>query len=190
MHSVNVAPFGDALYSHYDQLRRWNPRVSLVGPGTAERVVERHYGESLAGLAFLDGTESTLVDIGSGGGFPGFVLAAARPRQSSVLVEPKTRKWAFLKAAIRAAGLSCRCLNARVDRPLPAELPEKIDVVTLRALALPAAAFEALRDHSPQVRFLLWHGEGLPALPPGFHVSREMRLPMSERRRVVEVRTG
>lgn len=66
------------LWSHYEELRRWNPGLSLVGPGTAVSVMTRHYGESLAGLALLDEMGpcgGVLVDLGSGGGFPGFVLA-------------------------------------------------------------------------------------------------------------------
>ena len=75
-----------ALWAHYEELRRWNERISLVGPGTADEVVERHYGEALAALPLL-GDAASLLDVGSGAGFPGFVLAAARPALEVTLVE-------------------------------------------------------------------------------------------------------
>jgi 16S rRNA (guanine527-N7)-methyltransferase len=69
-------PAQEALWMHFQELRRWNPTVSLIGPGTALEVVERHYGEALAGLGLLPLDARTLLDVGSGAGFPGFVLAA------------------------------------------------------------------------------------------------------------------
>ena len=74
-----------------------------------------------------------LLDLGSGAGFPGIVLAAARPDLEVTLLEARERKWAFLAAACRRAGLACRCLNARVSAnpaDLPAELTEEAGEVT------------------------------------------------------------
>ena len=69
--------------AHYRFLLRWNRQTSLVGPGTIDEAVETHYGESLAALPLLGDAEGkTIVDIGSGAGFPGFVLAAARPART------------------------------------------------------------------------------------------------------------
>ena len=139
-----------ALHAHYLELRRWNRALSLVGPAAAEDVVERHYAEALEGLPLLPASARTLVDVGSGAGFPGFVLAAARRDLAVTLVEPRERRWAFLQAACRRRGLPCRCLNARVDRPLPPDLPERIDVVTLRALKLPRKPSRPWRAASRQ----------------------------------------
>ncbi len=176
----------EILYSHYLELRRWNPRLSLVGPGTAEEVVERHYGESLAALTLLRSRDRSLLDIGSGAGFPGLVLAAAQPTLGVTLVEPRERKWAFLKTAIRRCGLSSRCLNVRVGRPLPQELPCPIDVVTCRALTISQSLVEALLEGSPRLRLLLWYGIGQPDLPD-CSVVREIALFGSKRRRILEI---
>lgn len=176
-----------ALYLHYCELRRWNPRLSLVGPGTAEAVVERHYGESLAALPLLRPDDRVLLDIGTGAGFPGLVLAAARPALAAVLTEPRQRKWAFLKAAVRRSGLSCECLDVRVECPLPRGLPREIDIVTCRALAIPPELLEALGRGSPQTRFLLWSGLEAPRLPAGYLVRREVRLEDSVHRRILEI---
>ena len=176
-----------ALYLHYCELRRWNRRLSLVGPGTADDIVERHYGESLAALPLLRSGDRILLDVGTGAGFPGLVLAAARPSLAAVLTEPRQRKWAFLKTAVRRCGLSCECLDVRVERPLPRGLPREIDVVTCRALALPAELLEALGKGSPRARFLLWSGLEEPRLPAGYLVRREVRLRDSVHRRILEI---
>ncbi len=177
------------LYRHYQELRRWNPRLSLVGPGTAGEVVERHYGESLAGLPLIE-PGARLLDVGSGGGFPGFVLAAAEPSLQAVLVEARQRKWAFLEAARRAAALSCVCLDARVGAASAAALPAVVDVVTVRALKLPPRdlAWLGLRL-APTGCLLLWSGEIDPVLPDSLVVAERRRLAGAHRQllRVVAV---
>ena len=60
------------------------------------------------------------------------------------LVEARERKWAFLAAAARRAALPCRCLDVRVQLPLPTGLPESIDVITSRALRLAPEIWSAL----------------------------------------------
>ena len=178
----------EALYLHYSELRRWNPRLSLIGPGTASEAVERHYGESLAALPLIRSEDRSLLDIGSGAGFPGLVLAAARPDLQVILTEPRQRKWAFLKAAVRRCGLSCQCLDVRVGRPLPRGRPREIDIVTFRALVISPGLIEALARGFPRVRCLFWSGAKLPQLPAGFQVSRELPLSGSDHRRILEVR--
>lgn len=178
-----------ALHAHYQELCRWNPSLSLVGPAAAADVVERHYAESLHGVPLVPQEARTLVDIGSGAGFPGFVLAAALPRLDVVLVEPRERRWAFLESACRRAALPCRCLNARVDSPLPQGLPEQIDVVTFRALKLSPEALAALASRfTAASRVLLWAGESPPDLPVGLAAGRVRPLAGSRRRRILEFR--
>lgn len=176
---------GDALLAHYEELRRWSSRLSLVGPGGVEGVLARHYGESLAALPLLRSTDRTLLDVGSGAGFPGLVLAAARPALRVILVEARARKWAFLKAAARRAGLSCACVNARVRSPLPEEIPGALDVVTSRAVKVEAAWVEPLVERNPGVRFLLWRGDRASPLPAAWTITRELRL-SEGRGRIVE----
>jgi 16S rRNA (guanine527-N7)-methyltransferase len=178
----------DALYAHYLELARWNRTLSLIGPGTAGDFVVRHYGESLAALPLVP-EEGELVDLGSGAGFPGLVIAAARPRLAVTLVEARERKWSFLRAAARRAALPCRCLDVRVGVPLPTGLPAAIDRVTARALKLDAAVLGALAGRlRPAGSLLLWAGDELPELPPALAPAAELKLPGSARRRIVELR--
>ena len=174
------------LYIHYTELCRWNPTVSLVGPGTAFDIVARHYGESLAALPLIPPV-SSILDIGSGAGFPGLVLAAARPSHQVTLVEPRERKWAFLMTAVRQCGLSCNCLNVRVERPISREIPRGFDIVTCRAVAITTVLLEAIRECSSEMRLLIWCGAELPTLPTGYRVEHELHLAGSNHRRILEI---
>lgn len=179
----------DALHAHYQELSSWNRRLSLIGPGTLNEVLERHYGESLAALPLIPEDARFGLDIGSGAGFPGLVLAAARPGLEMTLVEARERKWAFLSAAARKAALPCRCLNVRVSVPLPAGLPASLDVVTARALKLEPDVLGALAERlGPQGRILLWVGEEDPAMPASLAPGRSVRIPGSQRRRILELK--
>ena len=179
----------DALAAHYRILLRWNRQVSLVGPGTLESAVETHYGESLAALPMLgDVRDRTIVDIGSGAGFPGFVLAAARPDARLVLVEARERKWSFLKAVALESGLSFDCVLGTVDRSLPNGFPPRVDYVTLRALKLSMHAWESLsRPLAEDARVLIWAGREAPSIPPSWRVSRELPLAASHSKRILEL---
>ncbi|MDA8015892.1 MAG: class I SAM-dependent methyltransferase [Thermoanaerobaculia bacterium] len=195
------------LWYHYEEMRRWNPRLSLIGPGTASEVVERHYSESLQALPLLaDDVKSrrrTLVDVGSGAGFPGLILAASRIDLDVVLVEPNQRKCAFLEAALRrlrrvekslqrsnderTAPLSCRVQSARVDGPIGRESgwPDSVDLITSRALAWNPRIHQSLSDRWPSARFLLWIGHQLPPMPSAAWVQRDLSL--GRRGRIVEI---
>lgn len=179
----------DSLYAYYQELGRWNERLNLIGPGTAGEILARHFGESLAALPLLPAGVKSGLDLGSGAGFPGLVLAAARPGLMMTLVEARERKWAFLLSAARQASLSCRCLNVRVRLPLPSGLPESFDVITSRALRLDSDVWGALsRRLGTEGRVLLWVGENDPELPPELAACGESRLAGSDRRRILVLR--
>jgi 16S rRNA (guanine527-N7)-methyltransferase len=94
----------------------------------------------------------TLLDVGSGNGSPGLVLALVRDDLEVTLLEPRAHRWAFLREAARAAGRSVRVLRVRHDGyPGP---PAR--TVTLRAVALPLAELAALV--SPGGRLLVFGG--------------------------------
>jgi 16S rRNA (guanine527-N7)-methyltransferase len=179
----------EALYSHYQELARWNRRTSLIGPGTANEILARHYGESLAVLPLVPADSRRGLDLGSGAGFPGLILAAARPGLKMTLAEARERKWAFLSAAARKASLPCQCLNVRVQVPLPAGLPESLGVITSRALRLDRETWSALASRlEADGRVLLWAGERDPELPPELVPCASVPLAGSEKRRILALR--
>ena len=177
------------LWLHYQELVRWNPTVSLVGPGTADEIVERHYGESLAAVPCLDPRWSVVVDVGSGAGFPGLVLAAAVPKLEVILVESKGRKCAFLETVIRKTALPCHCLGARVGITPPEGLPPKIDLVTSRGVSLSPSALEGLSGRmKAHGGAFFWVGVETPSLPEGWAEMGRIELPGSRSRSILRVR--
>jgi 16S rRNA (guanine527-N7)-methyltransferase len=177
------------LWLHYQELVRWNPTVSLIGPGTADEIVERHYGESLAAIPCLDPRWSVVVDVGAGAGFPGIVLAAAVPRLEVVLVESRGRKCVFLETVIRKTALPCHCLGARVGVTPPEGLPPKIDLITSRGVSLSPDALEGLSGRmNAQGGAFLWVGVEAPELPEGWVEAGRVELPGSRSRSILQVR--
>lgn len=118
-------------------LERWNATTNLVAPRELDAVWTRHVADSLQLLDHAPAEAKTFVDLGSGGGFPGLVLAAAlveRPGGRMHLVESVQRKAAFLREAVRRLQLPAEVHAQRIeDLVLPAL--GKVDVVTARALA-------------------------------------------------------
>jgi len=101
----------------------------------------------------------SLIDVGSGNGSPGLVLALVRDDLEVTLLEPRARRWAFLREAARAAGRPLRVLRLRHDSyPGP---PAR--TVTLRALAVPLAELAPLVE--PGGRVLAFGGRPLVGGP-------------------------
>jgi 16S rRNA (guanine527-N7)-methyltransferase len=180
-------PFGitrevsERLWGHYEELARWSPRLSLIGAGTAADVVKRHYAESLLALPLIEGVRS-LLDLGSGAGFPGFVLAAARPDLEVTLVEARHRKAVFLRSAAHRASLSCRVLNATLGPSLPAEMSTSFDAITVRAVRLGSAEWAAVNAGLVAGgRLLRWIGPAVEPPPRGFALRRTVEIGNSRR---------
>ena len=173
------------LLVHYEELRCWAGTIALIGPGAVGELFERHYAESLAALPWLPPGPGRLLDLGSGAGFPGWILAAARPDLDVTLVEARERKWAFLATAARRARLSCRCVNARVCGHSLGGFPEaldRIDVVTVRALRIDEKTWLTLLPRlQPGARVLLWSGEIAEPPPAPFVAGRSLALSGSRR---------
>ena len=165
--------------------RGWSAKLALVGPAFARDAVERHYAESLAALELIPPASRRLLDLGSGAGFPGLVLAIARPDLEVVLVEARERKWAFLEASRRRLGLSCRIVGATVDRTLPAEIPVPYDVVTSRAISLsPQAVLAVTGGFRPDGAWLAWVGPGESFRPKDWRAGPVRALSLGSQRRI------
>lgn len=176
------------LHRHYLELRRWSRSVSLVGPGTFADVLQRHYAESLAALTLLADGPLRVVDVGTGAGFPGLVLAAARADLEVTLIEANQKKWSFLKSANRKMSLSCVCLNARVGAEPIEGLPLEIDVITSRAVSEPDLNLGILLPRlSVRGTVLLWVGESTPQIPKNFQLKRRIPLAGSRARRIAQI---
>ena len=112
-----------------DLLRRWNRRINLVSPRDIAQLWPRHIADSLQ-LADELAPGAAVTDLGSGGGFPGLVLAIATGNPVT-LVESDQRKASFLREAARATGATATVVAQRIEQ---AVLPPA-GFVTARALA-------------------------------------------------------
>ena len=187
----------DRLIRHAELLERWNRVVRLVGEDGPEDWIRRHYAESVAARAFwrpsaLAGSgEPGLLDIGSGAGFPGLVLAALHPERPVILAEARERKAAFLAEAARELDLPrVRVVQQHVGPALTARLAGTVECVTLRGVRLPDATLARLVDVLPGGgRLIVWAGRDLaPGLTDICAVEEEMNLPDSRHRRLLVLR--
>ncbi len=117
------------------ELARWQAVKNLVGPATLAEVWSRHIADSLQ-LLDLAPEAKTWLDLGSGAGFPGLVVAIAGMERGLAvdLVESNDRKCAFLRHVARVTGASARIHAARLETVVP-RFPGRTDVVSARALA-------------------------------------------------------
>jgi 16S rRNA (guanine527-N7)-methyltransferase len=112
-------------------LLKWNKSINLIGPATKTDIWTRHIEDSAQLVALIPSSATSLVDLGSGAGLPGLVIAMMRPDLEVTLVEQDQRKAAFLKEAKRALKLA----NVTVAATNIAKVTAMFDVVTARALA-------------------------------------------------------
>ena len=141
------------LARYAELLERWSERHNLVSFTGREELVDRHILDSLAAAPFLAG-RGRLLDVGSGAGLPGVPLLAVRPKWEGVLLEPRQKRWAFLRTVIRELDLV-----AKVDRSRYQDLGEcaPFDVVTVRAVGGHEELLEWARDRlTPSGEALLW----------------------------------
>ncbi|MBN7783422.1 16S rRNA (guanine(527)-N(7))-methyltransferase RsmG [Ponticoccus gilvus] len=142
----------------YDSLlKKWNPVINLVSPSTLTAAVDRHFRDSaqVYGLADLDWRRWT--DLGSGGGFPGLVVAilaagAGHPGRVT-LVESDQRKATFLRTVARETGVPVEVQASRIE----ALAPQACDVISARALAPLPALFRLAHPHLAQNGRALFH---------------------------------
>lgn len=117
------------------ELRRWQAIKNLVGPATLDQIWERHIVDSLQLLGLAPDAKLWL-DLGSGAGFPGLVLAIAGAEKGLKvhLVESNSRKCAFLRHIVRLTGATATVHEARLETVVPGFIG-RADVVSARALA-------------------------------------------------------
>lgn len=104
----------ERIASYLALLGRWQRVVNLVGGLDAGGVVDELVVESLAGAVLLPG-HGTVLDIGSGNGSPAVPLLVASPEIGGVLLEPRERRWAFLREVVRELRLPAEVRRERLE---------------------------------------------------------------------------
>jgi 16S rRNA (guanine527-N7)-methyltransferase len=152
----------DRLSRYAGLLERWSGRHNLVRFSSREELVQRHIVDALAAAPLLEGA-GRLLDVGSGAGLPGVPLLAARPEWHGVLLEPRQKRWAFLRTVVRELDLTADVVRSRYQ-----DLPESqpFNRVTVRAVGGHPALLEWARGRlAPTGEILLWTTvEGMAAI--------------------------
>jgi 16S rRNA (guanine527-N7)-methyltransferase len=166
------------LSTYLDLLLKWNARTNLTAIRDPEEIVRRHFGESLFAARHLapgpNPDTATLLDFGSGAGFPGLPIAILRPKIQVTLAESQNKKATFLREAVRTLNLPNVEVWAARAETLPAT--RQFHTVTLRAVDNMEAALPAARARiapGGQLALLTTAAQA----PPGGH---SIPLPNSE----------
>ena len=122
------------LSTYLDLLLKWNARTNLTAIRDPEEIVQRHFGESLfAGIHLAQRLppEATILDFGSGAGFPGLPIQLLHPSLKITLAESQNKKSTFLREVIRTLNLPTEVHAARAETLPPTRL---FDAIALRAV--------------------------------------------------------
>jgi 16S rRNA (guanine527-N7)-methyltransferase len=167
-------------------LQRWNARTNLTAIRDVDGILRRHFLESIAVARALPAEIRTLLDFGSGAGFPGIPIALCRTEIAVTLAESQHKKAAFLREAARVLELPLQVHAARAET-----LSQAFDCVTLRAVDRMG---DAIRSAVRLVRPSGWlaplttnaEWPGIQAIPgPAFVWRPPVQLPGSEDRILV-----
>ncbi|NYF91874.1 16S rRNA (guanine(527)-N(7))-methyltransferase RsmG [Tunturiibacter empetritectus] len=163
------------LAVYLELLLKWNARTNLTAIRDPKEIVCRHFGESLFAGRHLASETKTLLDFGSGAGFPGLPIAILHPEIAVTLAESQNKKATFLREVGRMLAIPVEVWPVRVET-----MPEgrQFHTVTLRAVdnmssALIAAAPRSTND-------LLIMAGATPPAPPGFTLQASILIPTTE----------
>ena len=120
-----------ALLVYLDLLLKWNARTNLTAVREPREIVRRHFGESFLLARLCPEGARTVLDLGSGAGFPGLPLQLAWPDLQVTLAESQGRKAAFLREVIRELRLPTEVWAGRAEERIGSR---QIDLVTMRAV--------------------------------------------------------
>ncbi len=158
--SVDVSRETIERLEHYERLlSKWNPRINLVAKSTIPDFWTRHVSDSAQLLDVMEPRDSW-ADLGSGGGFPGLVIAILcaelNPQTTVTLVESDKRKAVFLQSVIRETGIAAKVICDRIEKLEPLQA----GVISARALApLPRLLEFADRHMAPDGSAVFPKGE-------------------------------
>ncbi|MDK8872493.1 16S rRNA (guanine(527)-N(7))-methyltransferase RsmG [Paracoccus sp. SSJ] len=128
---MSVSRETERLATYAGLLRKWNPAINLIAASTIDQIEARHIADSLHLVEIAKNAQGSWVDLGSGGGLPGIVVAIMRPDLELSMVESDQRKAAFLRNAIRELALPhAKVLCKRI------EALDRLDAANLSARAL------------------------------------------------------
>jgi 16S rRNA (guanine527-N7)-methyltransferase len=162
-------------------LLRWNARMNLTAIRTPEEVLQRHFLEGIFCARQIPEGTRTLLDFGSGAGFPGIPIVLCRPEIEVTLGEAQSKKAAFLREAVRTLGLKAEVFDRRVEQM---EAGRVFDVVAMRAVDRAETAVEVAAQRVGMAGSMVLLTTGIPEVA-GFEVRERAAIPGSDRGGVV-----
>lgn len=144
-------------------LVEWNEKMNLTAITAPDEVVLKHFADSLTAAAVLPKTEGfSLIDVGTGAGFPGVPLAIFRPDMKLTLLDSLNKRLIFLKEVCDALEIPAQLIHARAEEGgRNKALRERFDVATARAVAaLPTLSEYCLPFVRVGGRFIAMKGPG------------------------------
>lgn len=131
----------DAVGEYHRLLLQWQPVINLVAPKTIDEAWHRHFADSAQLANLIPPTARSIVDLGSGAGFPGLVLAILLKDRlvdgalRITLIESDQRKAAFLREVARSVDNPVHILSTRIESSASVNATGAVDIVVARALA-------------------------------------------------------
>jgi 16S rRNA (guanine527-N7)-methyltransferase len=167
------------LLRYFDLLLAWNQRINLTGARSMEALLSEHLPDSLA-LDRLTPPGHSLLDVGSGGGLPAIPFAVLRRDVPVTLMEPRSRRAAFLRTALRELALPITVSTSRLE-----QVTDTFQVLSGRAVLPPLPWVQAAASHTTTSgRIVLYLADTLPFTPPpGFEIADTVRYPAGGRDR-------
>lgn len=162
------------LSEYLDLLLKWNARTNLTAIREPGEIVRRHFGESLFVAQHLGACE-TLLDLGSGAGFPGLPIALLRSEIHVTLAESQGKKATFLREVVRILNLSNVEVWAARAEAMPPE--RRFHTVALRAVDNMTAALSAAESRAMEQILLLTSISAAPELPT---FPTQTRIPIAD----------
>ena len=126
----------EQFWIHFAQLLRWNRTINLTSITDPYEIIGKHFVDSLAALVAVDfPIEGLVIDVGSGGGFPGIPLKIVRQDLRLVLIEPSQKKSSFLRAVVGTLQLKDVCIfSGTIGEYAAGEHQTLCDLMVVRAL--------------------------------------------------------
>lgn len=195
MQSLSKFRLNDAQMNSLDNysslILRWNKRIQMTATRDLDEFIGRHVVDSLELAADLPSGPARMVDVGSGGGLPGIVLAIARPDIEFTLIEPTQKKHAFLSTARRELALgNLRTFAIRDEELRAREDFEPFDYAVARAVwAVDTWLERGLSLVRPGGLIFAMEGRDESALPEGA-IRRQYQLQGDRQRSIIRLTTA
>lgn len=170
----------DDLVQFSDLVKKWTPKINLIAPSTIPEIWDRHIVDSAQLLQLAPKNFDCWVDIGSGGGFPGIIVAIyakiEQPNATVTLIESDQRKATFLRTASRELGLNTKVIAERIEQVSAIGA----DIVSARALATLSSLLPLAMMHLKTDGVCLFH-KGKGALAEVTEARKTWQFDLEER---------